>query len=1188
MAPNRWLVIRRLEIGSVQPESLRRHIKQAARAWIIESDAVTDLDTLTFDLADVDMTTQVAPFIDPSTNDSTTLERQAATFIGRKSDASSWSEARSRATRSVPLSIHASSNPLFADYTPHNANVFSMLDDFLDVGSSIEAAEASYMVLGWHSDVIHDPLHSSTGLSLSQLLESCQLRPDYNTGPLDNFGEYRTLCHGSMHFVKMSLISRPDTRLGDAAASSLSMQQPLAIGLNALDAMLAMSEKSPQSDSNNVYNTLAHVKRIFAHEVIDQGDSATIPVNGGKNWFLSGDKGKAAFVHPDTLDADGLRCRSISQANLKKMNRLQDSINCIQRLLAGRRYDLFSCWWTQSCEGSSGGPQVSGREIEELQTLLGRLTSELDELRLAQSGISDVETRSKPHIFGPKDPTLLVAGIGSPWPYDYLEPLRVRIPQRASMESCLLYIHACAKRDSAGTSPEILPLLGENLARPDMFASPHNPSSDNDMSIASSLLIAEFHRQDVNEHPFRNFADSYDRSTPLSPPLYHDICPLDGCARDQWNDRQPWLPLFVEWEARYHHIPFDEWSFVLVEEEDLAGNKVKVPRWKANSVIADPNHIDADVQICSGRIIVQPQPGLSLRHCIERAFASMSPNEIETIFQDKQGEDRLDVPDIRTEFLDKVERLPFMSAPLSGLHNQLATRLQGNHVKPTLRFPGHAIQSLKAAEMTGFDERDLIAMGQETSLTPFGTEVAVPAHHTRSPFKPVVHGQLCFSKINVIDKFGQAISALDPRYSSQHQPICPVVSSFYTAQPGNEIAPCAVQLPPTVNQDLRLNVDFLVKDVDDSSWRPFFEWEDPIEGWVIFNYAEEALQFFLPNGTFYREVRRMGSQGMRWLPFEAPTSTSEMAGSTELLDQLIKNLAISPNEENTSNLGYFMKALEEGCDRLQHASSDYAEFMSAIVGRPLALANIGVSMELAAPPKTNQSLINQNPPEMALEKHVFKVHLGDLRGHEGLVMAFDSSGLPRSHSAQAGFVDLIEPLAISPFYASPIGPASEDFQAKQNARLTRQTVLIDPFTPVNVLSGIVPKVKLQLPSWTIHSALRRMTAFFQMGPILTTAKEQPFREEAEPKSSDVAYLNKPTPPSIEHGKGIAIPTLQTADWNWLQPYADGTFNVVGIERLDNKPGFQQGPYTALHGYLQMKQSLDTVQTQTAATSTTAV
>ena len=57
--------------------------------------------------------------------------------------------------------------------------------------------------------------------------------------------------------------------------------------------------------------------------------------------------------------------------------------------------------------------------------------------------------------------------------------------------------------------------------------------------------------------------DDDDDRKPLTPPRW----------RDRWSDRQPWFPLYVEWEVEYTHIPIDYW--ILTEQAArLSDNKL--------------------------------------------------------------------------------------------------------------------------------------------------------------------------------------------------------------------------------------------------------------------------------------------------------------------------------------------------------------------------------------------------------------------------------------------------------------------------------------------------------------------------------------------------------------------------------------------------------------------------------------
>ncbi|KAM3082315.1 hypothetical protein ACMFMG_004759 [Clarireedia jacksonii] len=134
-APNRWLVVRRLDPNTTE---LKEASIQPVEAWIIESDRMRTIDKLG---PEVDVQVDVALFItsylaegqDPSKVET---KKQAEVFIGVR--------------------------------TPyHCGNVFSMLDTFSYVKGkdtkTLKEVRASYYVVGWQSKLDKDLLNISEG-----------------------------------------------------------------------------------------------------------------------------------------------------------------------------------------------------------------------------------------------------------------------------------------------------------------------------------------------------------------------------------------------------------------------------------------------------------------------------------------------------------------------------------------------------------------------------------------------------------------------------------------------------------------------------------------------------------------------------------------------------------------------------------------------------------------------------------------------------------------------------------------------------------------------------------------------------------------------------------------------------------------------------------------------------------------
>ncbi|KAF4472341.1 hypothetical protein FALBO_751, partial [Fusarium albosuccineum] len=293
------------------------------------------------------------------------------------------------------------------------------------------------------------------------------------------------------------------------------------------------------------------------------------------------------------------------------------------------------------------------------------------------------------------------------------------------------------------------------------------------------------------------------------------------------------------------------------------------------------------------------------------------------------------------------------------------------------------------------------------------------------PFKPVTHGQFRFRKFNVIDKFGQSLMPIDqkPRVAGP-PPIYPCISNFYAPQEvtvdGKKYANTVIQdnseqceflqLPPQINQPARINAKFVRRIADDpigsphgsTTWRPVTEWESPIWGWVITNYADYGIQIFLPDGTFYYEVRVGGPlgtlQSLKWLPF-SPDPDAQPTPDTRELDALISKLV------NPKYLLGFWNIITTAQQKLPPAPGAYAQFLNSIIGKPLTLVNTGWSIELSRPPLKIQStqskvvdpkrtLLNPSGPDNKTPYYKLQLRLRNKEaGYDRLISYFDTTTL---------------------------------------------------------------------------------------------------------------------------------------------------------------------------------------------------
>lgn len=1021
--PTRWLVIRHLHKTGKDP--LEASFPEF-QAWVVESDKPNDIDNLD---ATVDLEVDMSPFIKTGKPEEVKIGEQAEVFIGGKTAAEGWKEEDAAGDREE-LAVLTSSNPLFADYQPHNSNVFSMLDHF-EYGpkkDQLPKATASYYVLGWHSSLKTDILHrlplSKLADRLKDHLMTLAESEDEKTSreeeaSKDKETPARVLCHGAMYDVEWNSTEKPVNTAADIPSGKLNSPMPVAVGTTVLDALLAFIQahgpdsKEEEKDTVNEYSAtrlMADIQRI--HELLlarDDGVDGQREAADLLNHHNYDRVQCGTLFHisrPDTTGDEKTPQRPSEEkiGQLAGLNQVQYALDLTARTVRKLRWDLFSLWWkyvsaqANSKQDSKEDSPARDRQlvVVALSKQLAALLSSIDILTQDVEGrrkAVGAETAAMPNAYQQRDPTLLVPGVKSGWPHDFMDPLKVRLKK---------HIVTNPKPD-----PPLLKTINRILPI--------------DLQDAGSALADEF----LLLSPPDNKQPTKPKEVP---PLYHDLDPnpLNPAAgekplRDQWQNTQPWFPLFLEWEVEYTHTPKESW----ILEQRLSTRKLQYglagDRWPAN--VSDSRHF-------SGRSLILPQPIFSLKSRIQQLFDT-TPH---TLLNESLPEGD------RNKLLANLDKLPFMSSLLAGFTDHLVTRVHGTHIMPNIQIAGEEPQAIsdivsKNAETAGFTAHNLGLIGRESDLTPYGA--MVKPHETHSLFKPVTHGRFKFTKINIIDKFGQAIHALNPIHSSGGENPClgnklyPCVGEFYSYPPKSspdtaEPMPSEheyVYMPPQINQFARLNSCFVVEDDSPggSGWRPTTEWDtedgnNPIWGWVVVNAPDNGIQLFFPDGAFYCAVRLGGSEGTsvsaKWFWNDPPAKPN---AASKQLDPSRQLKCLASKLKEPKYLKAFIEMIHEATRNGSSAPTAYSQFVSSLVGKPFALANMGWSLELAVDAYTNQSTLDGNPSEPGLlakecesctkpdsqdqptpvkhSHHEFQIKFGDQdQVFDGLAGYFNSTG----------------------------------------------------------------------------------------------------------------------------------------------------------------------------------------------------
>jgi hypothetical protein len=241
------------------------------------------------------------------------------------------------------------------------------------------------------------------------------------------------------------------------------------------------------------------------------------------------------------------------------------------------------------------------------------------------------------------------------------------------------------------------------------------------------------------------------------------------------------------------------------------------------------------------------------------------------------------------------------------------------------------------------------------------------------------------------------------------------------------------------------------------------------------------------------------------LPFDPPKNNS-LPVSPQLVELIGK---MTEPVTGPAYLQALYEVVVDAVETMPYAPADYAAYSTSIVGKPLALVNVGVSLELALPPLESQST---RPPSDVpttpsaaeiLLSYKFPIKIGDKeRPFDGMVGYFDTENstssattwetfytyFPASGTTPSG--DPRTPIlpenfpTISPYYVDPVGPLDNgSFRAIHAIKYLVKTMLIDPYTSTHIYSPILPIKSLRMPAWAVQRALQKMSTCFSISRI---------------------------------------------------------------------------------------------------------
>ncbi|KAL7947490.1 hypothetical protein V8C42DRAFT_317931 [Trichoderma barbatum] len=1080
----------------------------SSEIFVLESDRIRNINER--ELKQVDVENVTSAFIDPSL----TPAQQAEAFVGLKATLRDYKPDKN-AKRRIPFTVIESANELFPDYQPHNNSVFSIHDDLgYGTSSQINDATLNYFVIGFHGESDDDPLTISDAVdedqkpSFAQLLTACVMELDTVktvTGLsreefLDTKADFstRTICHGTLRNVPFQRFNldlqakAPSLKLQDLVRKN----HPVAIGTNTLDALLAYLRVQYAEDSTGRDATdqmlSKIVQLIVSNDNIDAQQKAEDQI--ATNDWIPIPSGNIWTIS-DPENAPGTNKGPVTPSDddqdaIMDMNDWEACIACFERERKHLYQKLFWRWWNAM--------EVRGTANDKLQSsykdAVVAIVKQLGEL-------NDAWKAAK------REKELAASKISN--------ELKLQKISAASFG-----VHQ---------DPTIL-FAGVTSGWPSGFDSPVKVRLSSQLSQSPNLdaVSAQLNTPGWDQLLQTTFPDQVSFIKQILPEALGSAPssaePISAYStQEAFDDKQGWFPLFIEWEVEYHHIKFEHWTF----QQDAEQNWCY--KLRTDKTLQElPGSTDS--RSFSGRTPIVPQASSALQSRLKQLFSRANP-------QDQKAD--------ASSLLDKVSLVEYFSAPLAGIRHHLTTLIQGTHIRP------HHDDQL--ARDFGVSKSDLDQVISHSERAPYGRIAQLKGEViTEQPFKPVTHGQFLFTKMHIVDKFGQIVSCIEPAtFNSPRSALYPCISSQFFCDPipkskqPNDASPwpntahkadnkaglCQFfQVPPRINQEARLNATFVVE--EEGQYYPIDAWDNPIWGWVMVNNLDKSLLVFNADGFFLREVCILIDSNTT--STISPPSYIHGGKSTKKLDNLLDKLKSFPYA-----LG-LLTMLEAAYQATSSSTAEHADFLPAAFGRAFCLADFGCSIELAAPALENQSLQYPAPPEMSLESYKFPVRLGNAdAGFDGLAGYWNTKENMENIYSEFGDERNLEKdapgayanpvlrfssssLELSPYFISAMTP---DFAEAQRAKLQLRSAIFDPMRPLHVYSGgLFPMMEIALPKWAVGSAMKEMHAFFAAGPLLVP--QLPPAGEMHTETVD--------PAASAPKKGVQMPVSGLDAWSWLQ------------------------------------------------------
>lgn len=891
------------------------------------------------------------------------------TKIGKKVSLTSWREDDGNKSE-LFLTAAGAGDLTYSFYQPSCQNVFSIYDPLLDHGTNeINEAEIDYTVLGWFSNEAGDPLHEA-----SKSEQWKQIAEEYGWRVSDGTPEHivnSTLFRGAVKQVKWkrNVDQQQHPEMNNP-------NKKVVVGLTSVDATAELLGSYSLTDNDDIDKLLEAYQYDQLRSFDEPGEEETLDERIHKSGFHSS-CGGTIWIFEDRNKTDPPPTPSQIQQVIQKEEKMLARLNELQVMLDKEKRDLatmqqhaYELWWKLK-QGIIDGFILMNYLWE-----------------IKNNKIWGIEKVLKPAVH---------------------EKMKEIIQHQRDHDSPKRLTHSAMPRFWSPKDPVVL-VTGLQKSS---------------LESQRGMLVC----QTLTYNP-----DSMYRCHGLN--LDHvptDIAALLCNGPDTSSDplwKQPWLPLFLEWEIQWW--PIQNWSFDGYDRNAM-GKSTQSPR------------------SYKGRTILGPHAVFSLKERLLQ-FANGLPEE---------------PPEDVMNFILSLENWDILSQTLEGLQQSLLQRDTRIHPMPGLEA-----------------ERLISLIGDQSFLMPDKDSCLDPNDDTPY-FQPFRCGQFVITKLRVVDGFGR----MEDVPVSQTEPMISEALRTENEQPG--IAELRPRLAQGARLNFNWVSTKTGKDIQlEAGASPIYGWILPNHldrGLAIFNPKGEPLGqirfkgrieekqevvWYGAPGTDYDKPEKFKSKCPKLYDFVQGALKAKFEGFGTLSKVIDETLWVVDPKNNL----------------FDQSMAAFIGRPLVLAKAKLSIDINGIPME----PVNKHQRIKYLEFEVALgnlnlrNDGLMGYFLNDdysrfFSVYKPCLLQEDSSG-----NVNCAQTDYIIQIGSASHENQAYVTLNLDETSEKNCEYV--TMLMDPLAMVHARSGCLPWKELELPAKFKNEALQKIQAYFNMGPLLTTKK----------------------------------------------------------------------------------------------------